>query len=243
MEALIKAFMPTADKFTNKFKPRSQEPDNDLSAILQDGDIILDRLGNKTKITAKIITFFTQSPYNHTEVHLKDGYMISASEYGVTYADVYERKLLDVFRLKGGLTREQRLVIFAKAAQSVLKPYDYAHLVLFPFMNKKLATKKAGNDAYICSELVAWLYQQINVNLMTDGRLTSMAAPADIGNATPIEYIGTFNKGWEVIAKPNEFSKFDNQDEAGKGLTNFLKLLSTNDEFYEGLNTNRKKME
>lgn len=240
MEAIME--LVTGKKKRNTYPKRKHEPNNELSKTLKPGDVILTRVGGSGSWSSGVITKFTSSPYPHVELHLENGYDVSASETGVTYTDVHKYKLIDVFRYKKELTREQRLIMYAKAAQSVLKPYDYGHLFLFPFIKGKAAVRRSGDDAYICSELVAWIYNEAGLPLIGD-RPEAIAAPADIGHSKELVYIGTFKKGWRHgDGKPNVFLPEDTAVEKGLGMANFMKALSTRDEFYAGLNKNKEKM-
>jgi len=225
------------------FPKRDWVPDNELSRTLQQGDVILVRAGGEKKPawTTGVITEFTSSPYTHSEVHLIDGYDVSAGGTGVTYVDIHEyENYVDVLRLKESLTREERLIIFAKAAQSVLKPYAYANLVFFPTMTKKAAIRKSGNNAYMCSELVAWMYEEAGRPLI-GSKPTAITAPADIGYSKALQYIGTFHHGKKIEAELNVYLPGDNLKK-GDRMANFLKKISTRDEFYDALNANREKM-
>jgi len=226
---------------TREFPPREHDiPKNDLSRDLKVGDIVLPRISGSSAWISGVICHFTSSPYYHVEINVKDGYNISANGTGVGWNDIYVKPIFDLFRFKGGLDRTQRLMIYAKAAQSILKPYDYTHLFGFPFVKRKSAVRKAGNDAYICSELTAWIYDEIGLPLIGDIP-TSMTAPADIGHSDALEYVGAYKNGWKIVAEPNEFLSED-KEIIGKKASKFLEAISTRDEYYEGLYLNRDKM-
>lgn len=210
---------------------------------LEDGDIILYRFGGKKDFSGGVISSITSSPYSHVEVHVFDAYDISASTCGVTFTDLYKQaimkeKSIDILRLKGGLSREERLIIFSKLSQAILKPYDYANLVGFPFLKGKAALRRAGNDAYMCSELTAWAYKNAGIDLIKDSP-ESVEAPADIARSNLLEYVGTYIKGEKIDGNHrNEFAGEEYSD-MSKFTSKFIGLLSNKDEYYKGLYLNR----
>lgn len=245
-------------KATNTPPTRKFEVDkeSDYYKALQPGDIILYRFGGKKDFTGGIICEMTSSPYSHSEVHITDGYDISAGTQGVTFVDGYKHNVIgrksviggahhagmDIFRLKGGLSREKRLIIQAKLMQSLLLPYDYVNLIGYPFMKGKSALRRAGNEAYICSELVSWSYKNADIDLIK-GKPESIEAPCDIGRSDLLDYIGTFVKGDKVKGDyRNEFLE-EEYSVLSKLVSDFMGLFTKKDEFYEGLYTNKKLLE
>lgn len=252
-------------KLSPKGKPTRVPPkrnfevdeNSDFYKNLLPGDILLYRFGGKKDFTGGIICEMTSSPYSHSEVHIKDGYNISAGPQGITFVDGYKHNVIgkkavvgkhvyraniDIFRLKGGLSREQRLIIQAKLMQALLLPYDYINLAGFPFLRGKSAVKRAGNDAYICSESVAWSYKNAGIDIIKD-KPESIEAPCDIGRSDILEYIGTFVAGKKIEGDHrNEFLQ-EEYSVLSKMVSNFLGLFSKKDEFYEGLYINKKLME
>ena len=224
------------------FPERSKTINNDLSNTLKPMDVLLYRFGGKHDFIGGVISHFTNSPYSHAGLHLKNGYSVEALDCGVSYVDVFSgHRTIDVFRLKKQLTREQRLIMFAKAAQSVLEPYDYIDLTMFPFINKELAAKLSGNHAFICSELVAWIYKEAGIDLV-GGKPEAIEAPADLGYSDLLEYIGTFVDGKKKSGyKPNEFNG-EEQSWLSVLTAEAMGLFSMKDEFYKGLELNRGKM-
>jgi hypothetical protein len=172
-----------------------------------------------------------------------DGYTVGANATGVGYIDKFAKSLdrYDIMRYKKELTRETRLILQAKAAQSVLKPYDYINLVFFPFINGNSAVRRAGNDAYICSELVAWIFNEAGISLIK-GKPESIVAPVDYVYSEELEYIGTFIKGKRIEDNFSGRWMSEEKTELGSRLANFMGIFSKKDEFYEGLNFNRDKM-
>jgi hypothetical protein len=231
----------------SEFPARNFHVENDLTKEIRRGDIIAVRVNPKS-FSSVVISHFTSSPYSHVEVHLTDGYDISANSTGVGYVDLFKHSLkegyrVDVFRTFKELGREKELMLLGKASKAVLLPYDYTHLILFPFLlsGSKLSLKKSGNDAYICSELTAWLYNEIGIPAVQMSP-EAVVAPADFGYSALLGYVGTFEKGIRLPhSYRNEF--FDDEKTAyGRFFSSMLKLLSSKDEFYKGLYLNRDKM-
>jgi uncharacterized protein YycO len=218
----------------------------DLIKTLQPQDIVLYRFNNEDFL-GQIIAHFTSSPYSHAEIFMWDGYTITAASNGVGFIDLYQKNIqgqpfigkhmVDIFRVKGGLTREKRLIIQSKALQSVMRPYDYKNLMTFPFISEKDAIECAGNQAYICSELVSWTYKNAGIDLIAN-RLESLEAPADIARSSILDYIGTFEEGKKVDKDVrNELYKqsFNVEKEF---LAHGIDIISKRDEFYAGMKIN-----
>jgi len=247
------------EKVTHVPPERKFEVDyeTDYMKTLQEGDIILYRFGGPKDFMGGVISHHTSSPYCHAEIHIKDGYDISAGSHGVSFVDGYAyniygrrpvvgiKKLypkMDILRLKGGLSREQRLTIQAKAYQSLLLPYDYASLFFFPFAGPKAIARMAGNNAYMCSEITAWCYENAGIDLIK-ASASSIEAPADIGRSDLLEYVGTFWRGQKLVGEhQNEFIDED-YGLFQKLVAKLLGLFSKRDEYYEGLYLNKTMLE
>jgi hypothetical protein len=233
----------------NKWKPQkrkfSLDTNSDLWNELKPCDLVFYRL-KKNDFIGGVISYITSSPYIHVEFHAFDGYSISAGTVGVTYADTISYSKsgynLDLYRLNREITREERLIMEAKAAQALLKPYDYIHLFVFPFLSERAAAKKAGNDAYICSELVAWIYKNADIDLIPS-KPESAEAPADIAMSDSLDYIGTFDSnGRRVIGNlRNKFWK-EEYNNLQKIVGNIMNFFSVKDEYYKGLMLNKRKL-
>lgn len=226
----------------------------DLLEDAKEQDIVLYRMHPKS-LTSGIISHFTSSPYSHAEIYQFDGYTISADGNGITFKDLYKATVygakppigplvaqnVDIFRLKGGLTREQRLIIQAKALQSLAKPYDYSSLLNFPYLRGEKALKRSADDAYICSEHVAWCYKNAGIDIIKD-RPEAIEAPADIGLSDVLEYVGTYVRGKRI--KGSHRNKFYEQEYSflQKLIGGAMKLFSKKDEFYKYVRANKKLM-
>lgn len=244
----IKLFIQSVvEFFGNKVheKPpkRIFDPSSDLYSDLEKGDVVLVRTSDA--FYSGVISEFTKSPYSHSQIHIKDGYAISAEPNGVGFVDMLEdnfkgNKDVDVFRFKGGLSRDQRLIIESKAYKTILMPYDYEHLVRFPFLSKKAIAKYAGNKAFICSEHVAWCYDNAGIDLV-EGRPETIEAPGDIGRSDKLEYVGTYVEGKKVDNFSNKFMDRETSFIA-KLATKLLELFTKDSAYAEGLKVNKTKM-
>jgi len=243
--SMIQAFLEfTGNKVNEKPPKRLFSPECELYNDLQKGDIVAVRTSDT--FYSAIISEFTKSPYSHVQIHTEKGYAISAEINGVGFIDMIEQNMkgikeVDILRLKGGLSREQRMMIESKAYKSILAPYDYEHLVRFPFLTSSAAAKYSGNKAFICSEHVAWCYHNAGIDLVAD-KPEAVEAPADIAKSDALEYIGTYINGTKVT--DNYFNKFmKNEISFIERLTSkVLGLFTKKDDFYVGLDTNKSKM-
>ncbi len=172
-------------------KPIKERYKNDLTRNFLKGDIILHRASSK--FIGSLISDLTNSPYSHAEIYIGDGWCVSAEAKGITFSDNLNKSFVDVMRLKEGLTREERGIVLEKAYQSLAKPYDYLLLVGFPFIGPKSAARRAGDVAYICSELTAWCYKEAGIDLIP-GLPEDIEAPANIANSDKLDWIGSWNK-------------------------------------------------
>ena len=229
-------------------KKRNKEyPQCSLINDLKKCDIIAYRFKGKLDIVGGIISNITNSPYSHVEIHIKDGHDISATENGVGFVDLYKNnidngEIVDIFRLKSGLTREEENIIISKAYQTVLFPYDYVNLFAFPFLGKKLALKLSGNHAFICSEHIYWLFDNLGIQLK-DGGIPSIQAPCDITLSDKLEYIGTYKHGVKLYDNlSNKFMEYQIYGKTTKIISNIIKKLSSVDDYYIGVNLNKREM-
>jgi hypothetical protein len=245
---IIYAIQALIEFLGNKVKEqppkRIFDPECDLYNDLEKCDIMAVRTSGT--FYSGIISEFTKSPYSHTQLHTESGYAISAEPNGVGFVDPIEEnkkgnEVIDIFRLKGGLTRDQRMKIESKAYKSILVPYNYINLFKFPFLTSSSAVKYSGNKAFICSEHVAWCYHNAGLDLVSD-RPENIEAPVDIAKSDALEYIGTYVKG--VKLKENFSNKFMGEEVTflQKLTSRLIGLFTKKDEFYSGLQVNKSKM-
>ena len=210
---------------------------NELTAFLEKGDVLLYR-GEYASFTSALIMEFTRSPYSHVEVYMGDGWTVSAEAYGLTFQDHCNNAFIDIMRLKSGLTRQQRGIVMESAYRSLAKPYEYLGLIGFPFGGEKAAVRRSSNEAYICSEVVAWCYKEAGIDLVED-RPEAIEAPADIAHSDLLGWLGSWRKGRPF--PESEIHKFHSSQLNKKAgfarwlVENVADLLSERDETYEKL--------
>lgn len=210
---------------------------NELTAFLEKGDIILYR-GEYKSFTSALIMEFTRSPYSHAEIYVGDGWSISAEAYGLSLEDHCNTGFIDIMRLEGGLSREQRGIVLEKAYQSLAKPYEYLGLIGFPFGSEKAAARRSANQAYICSEVTAWCYKEAGIDLIKN-RPEAIEAPADLAKSTKLQWLGAWRGAKPFpAAEHNKFHPTQLNKKAGFAkwlVKNVADLLSERDEYYERL--------
>jgi hypothetical protein len=169
-----------------------------LTEVLLPGDIILYRAWGY-QIMGGLITDFTKSPYSHAEIYTGDGWSIEAGARGVSFNNAFHTNIVDILRWKSGLSNDQRRVIIGKAYQSLAKPYEYLLLLGFPFISRKAAIQRAANQAFVCSEIVAWCYGEAGLKVCENMKPTSVRAPADFGLSKNFEWIGFYHNAEKVL--------------------------------------------
>lgn len=249
LQGIINEFSKKRDRPTHTPPARNfiVDTDSDLVKNLQPCDIVLYRFTGKKDLTGGVISYITSSPYSHAEIHMFDGYDVSAGAHGVTFTDIYWGNLVhgyvvDVLRLNREMTREERLIIQAKAYQAIHQPYDYTNLIFFPFMGAKAAAQKAGNDAYMCSELTAWAYNNAGIDLIK-GKPESIEAPCDIGRSAILNYVGTFMGGKKISGDFRNQFIGEEYSFAAKMIAKLMGAFTVKDEYYKGLYLNKSLLE
>lgn len=226
---------------------RNFEVDKNLDLVkdIKPGDVVLYRFMGEKDFVGGVISYVTTSPYCHAEVHMFNGYNVSADAVGVTFVDMFkknQKQAIDVFRLKRKLTREERLIVQAKALQAIHSPYDYVNLAGFIYLTQKGAVKRAANQAYMCSELVAWAYDNAGIKLIK-GKPESIVAPGDLGRAEVLKYVGTYESGKKVRGSFRNQFRGAEQGTISKMLAKIIGLFSVKDEYYKGLAINQTMLE
>jgi hypothetical protein len=208
-----------------------------LTAFLEKGDIILYR-GQYSSFTSALIMEFTRSPYSHAEIYVGDGWSISAEAYGISLEDHCNTGFIDIMRVEGGLSREQRGVVLEKAYQSLAKPYEYLGLIGFPFGSEKAAARRSANQAYICSEVTAWCYKEAGFDLIKN-RPEAIEAPADLAKSPVLEWLGAWKAAKPfpaAVHKKFHPTQLDKKAGFAKWLVkNVADMWSERDEYYERL--------
>jgi len=217
--------------------------------FVQKGDVLLYR-GAKNDIVAAGICLFTESPYSHAEIYVRDGWSIGALEDGISYDyAVGEGKAvgssdpawIDVFRYKGGLTAAQRDALIGDDQAQLGKPYGILPgIIEFPFPRAWEFVPKASYRAFGCSMLVSFCYEKIGLPLATTA--APLQAPADVGHSPQLQYVCSVYGGKLRLDKAQFVNKDDPEVQAGKWnwLAQFIvgriiDPLSSRTGFYEKL--------
>ena len=164
-----------------------------LAAVIEPGDIVLHR--EHGDLLGGLIAHFTASPYSHVEIYSGDGWSISAEGHGISYveADRGGGAFVDVLRCPA-LGTARRPLVLAAAAETLGQPYEFALLAGFPYLSRRALVRRAANEAFICSEHVAWCYRRAGVTLVPE-RPQSAQAPADLAHSSQVRYVASFHRG------------------------------------------------
>lgn len=204
---------------------------SDLIETLAPGDIVLHR--DTGTCLGGIICEYTDSPYNHAEIHCDKGWAVSAEMSGVSKVSC-DRKdsFVDVFRYQPiAQDRQKDLVLIAR--KQIEKPYDIGSLVRFPFTPRR-SVRKAAQRAFICSELVVHVYHAVDLNLKTDCS-AERCAPANLARSRSLVWKGAFRGGKRVpcavrgIRHPLQ----DKRHWLGRLVGWLLTRISSQDDFYK----------
>jgi hypothetical protein len=246
---LIRAFSPRPN-LTLPIRP-SYFPSTitDLMKDLKECDVILYRVHEKENFVGNIISHMTSSPYCHAAFHIGDGYVIAADQGGVGYDDVFLGNLtIDVLRLNREITDAEKTKLVTLAKAQLNKPYDYWNLLEFSHLSKEQALEMSGGTSFICSELVAWLFKQIDVEIVA-GKIIALEAPADLGRSSILDYIGTYINGDKVhpnfnpvFRKENYRNEFlaDYETQLAEFVADFEDMFSNTAAYYAQLNKNKQ---
>lgn len=122
-------------------------------------DIILKKDGKH--FISKLIHFFTQDIYNHSEIYIGNYHIIDAMPNGVKVRNLdCSLGEFDAFRYTGAITKNQAEKIEEFLQREINKKYDFMQLI-FQALNLNIGNPRK----YICIELVieAFKYAGLNV--------------------------------------------------------------------------------
>jgi uncharacterized protein YycO len=209
----MKGWNPFGKKLTTQI---THQHCSELTEVLKKGDVLGYRIMQKgdaiSRLVNNMIALFTKSIYFHVEIYLGGGWSVTAGKHGVHFSDsVVHTSNFDALRLKRGLTEEEADTIGLYCYKQVGKPYDYLATLLMPFASPKKLAKRSVNEAWMCSELTAWCYRRIGIDLVPGFEEVSAIAPVDIISSDQLEYLGSWHKGKPVpdgaLHKRNRFQK------------------------------------
>jgi len=171
------------------------EDSSDFTSSLQVGDILLFRaVGNH--FVNSLISEFTRSPYIHVSLYLGGGIHASAVPVGVSYRRIPANAFIDVLRVRGGLSADQRNALRAASAQTRGRAYNFLALFGFPYL---VPTSSRDHRSFICSEHTSYVFRQAGIDIAPASADPGLPlAPADIAHAENLEWIGSWYRGSRV---------------------------------------------
>lgn len=119
-------------------------------------------------IGSMLIRWWTWSDYSHVDFILPDGRLLGARHDGVNIRDPYETTRKLIVEVDAGE------FVLNTAYKQIGKPYDWT--AIFGFMVKRDWQEP---DAWFCSELVAWAFEQTGISLIRSDGLYKIS-PRDL---------------------------------------------------------------
>ncbi|MCX8074115.1 MAG: YiiX/YebB-like N1pC/P60 family cysteine hydrolase [Clostridia bacterium] len=158
---------------------------------LEVGDIVLVK---PKSLLSRIICKFTNSKYSHacivyssspTPLILDIDYNMSK----IRRLDYYNERGYDIFRLREGLSEDEKIALQVLILNYLDKEYDYKQLL--SYLRKLFFHKDIINNPkkFICSELVFQLYYELGYNLNPSAKILGDITPHDISNSTMLTKI------------------------------------------------------
>lgn len=112
---------------------------------------------------SQMIRWFTWSPYSHVDIVLDNGQLLGARfKGGVEIRDPGYARFMATKRLTLSLTQAQKKKFIKAARSQVGTAYDWRAIIAFAFHHRHWETE----DAWFCSELVAWCAVQAGIPLL-----------------------------------------------------------------------------
>jgi hypothetical protein len=246
---LIRAFSPKPHLTPPDRDPHWDNDPTDLMNDIKQSDIVLYRVHSKDDFIGNIISKITSSPYSHSAFHIGGGYVIAADQGGIGYDDIFQGDVvIDLLRLNRPITIDEHAKMESLAKAQLNKPYDYWNLLDFTHLTQEQALQMSGGTSFICSELVAWLYKQIGVEIVK-GKIITLEAPADLGLSDILDYVGTYVNGKKLPAGlvpggvvgnyRNEFIN-DYKNVLSDFVASFMEMFSNTATFYAQLEKNKQ---
>lgn len=209
---------------------------------LMPGDVLLYRTSRKALLPTLIMKF-TKSPYSHAEIYVGDGWSVSAEWYGITYKNLVGkgRVFVDVLRHNG--VGVPTAVVAEYARRSVGAPYDYFHLLSFPWLTRLGAILRSADKAFICSEHVGWCYKKAGIMLRPS--VSALLAPVDIAYSKKLDYMFSIYGNQVLKTTFMQFHPFqgDKWNRIGKWIIRTAKVVSARAAFYSKLHQDYRNSE
>lgn len=156
---------------------------------LEIGDIVLYK-GNG--FFSKLVRFFTKSEYSHVSMMLSDKLSIEANWYKKSNVVPikYDKDTMEFYRVKGGLTDKQKLVLLQHSYNFLNKVYDYPQIFgyVIRFFDKSKINLFNSTKRLICSELIDRAYLKLGIDLSSENYIGDVT-PKDIANSDKLTRI------------------------------------------------------
>lgn len=154
--------------------------------VIRPFDVLLQK---GTDFGARLIQFFTRSPYSHAGLALPEGLMIhSTFRTGCaivnfeTWKEIYGGKW-DVYRYKGRLTPKRKAALLEYSLKMAGGGYDWRGVLsfVFPWMKEDAAS-------VFCSELIAQAYECAGIPLVHKPHWR--VSPGDLAKSPNLKLVG-----------------------------------------------------
>jgi hypothetical protein len=158
---------------------------------MQTGDIIFYK---SRGLISKLISMVIGSDYTHVSLALDEITIIEANRFITSHIVEFfpeEGEQYKVMRLKIPLTEAQKEHLKANAHKLEGRRYDWLGIfILFVQLvfKIKLSNIKNDTDELWCSELVDFMYEQLNIDLVPQIS-TNIVSPADIEHSPVLEEV------------------------------------------------------
>jgi hypothetical protein len=145
---------------------------DNLSSVesLEIGDIVLYKAGDD--FFSKCVRFFTKSNYVHVSMLVSNDLVIEANwnKKSNIVPFRYNQKKMEIYRVIGGLTTEQKFVLLKSSYLFLNKKYDYPQI--FGYIVKYFFKSKSNifnsPNKIICSELIDRSYLKAGIDLLSE---------------------------------------------------------------------------
>ncbi len=157
---------------------------------LEVGDVILYKGGEG--ILSRAVQFFTKSKYSHVAMMISDTLLIEANWYkkSNTITFQYDKGKMEIYRVNGGLSVEQKLTLLEHCYGFLNKKYDYPQILgyILRFFNKNKINTFNSSNKLICSELIDRAYLKVGVDLSNEHYVGDVT-PEDIVKSEKLKRI------------------------------------------------------
>lgn len=157
--------------------------------MLETGDVIL----KKTNILTKVVGWFTNSEYAHVALVYESPIIVQSHILGVNPWNLCDMEPFDVYRVKGGLTAEEKRELKKELKKELRanRKYDYGQLIGYGYYALIDGENKLNNPKkYICSELVDRVYKNALGYKLAPEKSPGDVTPADLARSPSLYKTG-----------------------------------------------------